>query len=195
MGVSDDGLLSDSVEFDQTYLNSNTTSRTPQPAIRHRETRRRSPVLLLCGDRAHYHGRVAELLRPLICELLDHSDSCRCSVTFSCVLDYIFVDEAVVVLCKSVRCRHSSVADENVTHAHGEHGIYGRPSLTTCSAHDTCTVGADGVCWGKATADTSAKADPVCQTLATRSTRVSINFSRLTSVVAPKCLHRSTPVS
>jgi hypothetical protein len=131
----------------ETYLNSNTTSWTPQPAIRHRETRRSSPVLLLRRDCAHHHCRVAELLRPLVCELLDHSDPCRCSVAFSRVFDDILIDEAVVVLCKSVCRRYRSVADENVAHAHGEHGIYSGTSLATCSADDACAVGTDGVCW------------------------------------------------
>jgi hypothetical protein len=106
------------------YLNRDSTCRAPEPTVWYPETSRCAAVLFLCWDCANYHSWVAELLWPWICETLNHPDTCHSAVGFPGILDDIFVDEPVIVLCECMCCSHCSITDEDMTYAHREHCIY-----------------------------------------------------------------------
>lgn len=106
------------------YLDCDSACRTPEPTVWNSETGWRSAVLLLCWNRADYHGGVAVLLWPRVCEVLDHPDARHGTVALSCIFDDVLIDQAIVVLCKCVRSGYGAIAYEDVTYAHREHRIY-----------------------------------------------------------------------
>jgi hypothetical protein len=100
------------------YLDCNSARWTSEPTVRNSETGRRSAVLLLCWDRADYHGGVAVLLRPRVCELFNHPNTGHGAVALSCIFDDVLIDETVVVFCECMRSGDCAITDEDVTHTH-----------------------------------------------------------------------------
>jgi hypothetical protein len=100
------------------YLDCDSACWTPEPTVGNSEAGWRSAVLFLSWDCADYHGGVAVLLRPWVCEVSDHPDTGHGAVALSGVFDYVLIDKAIVVFCKCVCGSNCAVADEDVTHAH-----------------------------------------------------------------------------